>query len=371
MTLLKLPDAARAALATGKLTVADALELHKLTGNGGADAITDTVIGKAVTGIAEGYNAATVIRQAQAELRRARAEQATREQLDRDGIMVVTEQRRQRQGWPRVYGGDTARHAKGGCLAAYIASWSGEPEYVCINPASHPRSRENREARADAERRETERESRKAAKARDVACQQIAAGPLPTARDLTCLLAATVLTGSGGGYSEALRLAWRWLRDSGAVNLDQDQDHYAARTAVTAAGGDRAALLRYARAYCLALDELHVRSRGYGMPTWSERHTAHLARLTEQTGYEPTPVGGPPARPLAGLPGRRRHPGLPRVRLHPARRRRRRLRHPLGYRTRQARARVRLVLRPAPRRAGPGQPPQHRRRVRRERRRRR
>src|SRR5436305_882801 len=84
--------AVRDALAAGRLSVADALELHKLTGNGGADVITDTLIGEAVTQIAQGYPAAGVIRQAQAELRRARAAQATREKLERDGIMIVTEQ---------------------------------------------------------------------------------------------------------------------------------------------------------------------------------------------------------------------------------------------------------------------------------------
>ena len=48
--------------------------------------------------------------------------------------MVVTEQQRQRQGWPRLYGGDTAKHAKADRLAGCIASWSGEPDYVRINP---------------------------------------------------------------------------------------------------------------------------------------------------------------------------------------------------------------------------------------------
>ncbi len=31
-----------------------------------------------------------------------------------------------------------------------------------------------------------------------------------------------------------------------------------------------------------------MRSRGYGAPTWSGRHTAHLTRLTGEAGYEPT-----------------------------------------------------------------------------------
>jgi hypothetical protein len=78
--------------------------------------------------------------------------------------MIVTEQ--QRHGGP---GYSAARPPSG--LATCIASWSGEPEHVCVNPVSHPRSRANREARVGAERREPERDSRKAAKAPDVACQ--------------------------------------------------------------------------------------------------------------------------------------------------------------------------------------------------------
>jgi hypothetical protein len=45
----------------------------------------------------------------------------------------------------------------------------------------------------------------------------------------------SVITGTGGGYSEALRLAWRWLRDAGAVH--EPADHYAARDELTAARG--------------------------------------------------------------------------------------------------------------------------------------
>jgi ParB/RepB/Spo0J family partition protein len=214
LALLQLPEPARDGIAAGQLTVADGLELHKLYG-GGRDAAADTAIGQAVDSITRGYPAEPAVRQAQAGLRRARAEQETRDKLAAEGVQVVTEQQQRRLGWPRVYG-DTAPHAKAGCLAAAIG-YHGDAEYLCTNPAGHPGTTQNREARRDAERRETERESRRAAKARDAACQQIAAGPLPSARDLTQLLATTVLTGSGGGYSEALRLAWRWLRDSGAV----------------------------------------------------------------------------------------------------------------------------------------------------------
>jgi transposase len=44
-------------------------------------------------------------------------------------------------------------------------------------------------------------------------------------------------------------------------------------------------LLRYAHAYALAGDELRLRSRWV---TWGDQHTAHLARLTREAGYQPT-----------------------------------------------------------------------------------
>jgi ParB/RepB/Spo0J family partition protein len=288
MTLLKLPEAARGAVAAGTLPVDAALELHKLTGNGGADEVTDSAITQAVQELDRGYDPRAVIRTAQAEVRRAREAQAARAKLEADGTPVITEQQVQRAGYVRLYG-DTGPHAEAGCLAAYIGSYRGEPEYVCTKPASHPRTKVGREARADAERRETERESRKAAKARDEACQQLAAGPLPPARELVHEFA-TVLLG-GTGDSEAVRLAWRWLRDSGAVTTGQDVSNYYDRTRTVSQlndAGDRATLHRWAWAYCLAAEELRTRSRGYGTPAWTARHTAHVEHLQKATGYQPT-----------------------------------------------------------------------------------
>lgn len=288
MTLLKLPEAARGALATGTLPVDAALELHKLTGNGGTDEVTDHAITQAVKELDRGYDPRAVIRQAQAEVRRGREAQAARAKLEADGTPVITEQQASRSGCVRLYD-DTSAHAKAGCLAAYLSAYSGEPTYVCINPTSHPHSKVGREGRADAQRRETERESRKAAKARDEACQQLAAGPLPSARQLVHEFATVLIT--GGGDSEAIRLAWRWLRDSGAVTTDQDVSNYHDRTQTVSQlndAGDRTTLHRWAWAYCLAAEELRTRSRGYGTPAWTARHTAHVEHLQTAAGYQPT-----------------------------------------------------------------------------------
>jgi ParB family chromosome partitioning protein len=103
LALLQLPGYARDALAAGTITVADGLELHKLYGSG-RDATAETVISEAVDKIGQGYRLDRVIRQAKAGLDRARAEQATREQLERDGIKLVTDQQAARAGWRRIWG---------------------------------------------------------------------------------------------------------------------------------------------------------------------------------------------------------------------------------------------------------------------------
>jgi ParB/RepB/Spo0J family partition protein len=285
LALLRLPEVARDALAAGTLTAADAGELHKLTGNGGRDEVTEAVIIEAVEAIGQGYHPEIAVNQARSRLRAARQAEETRAQLERDGVEVVPEERVARRGWARLYGdADTGKHRKAGCLAAFISSYSGEASYVCTNPASHPASREGQQARLEEARRETERESRKATKARDAACQQLAAGRLPGRPDLLAECAAVMLSGQGG--HDALSLAYRWLRDSGAV--PKEMDPHQARRGLAGLGGDVATLKRYAFAYCLAVEELHARSRGYGMPAWSARHSAHVQRLTEDAGYQPT-----------------------------------------------------------------------------------
>src|SRR6266568_5019630 len=272
MALLQLPDSARDALAGGSLSVADALELHKLTGAGQA---AGEVISQAIREIRQGHHPANVLSMAKSQLGRAQAAEKSRATLERDGVDLVTEQRRERMGWPRVYG-DTSAHARAGCLAAMIG-WSGEPDYVCTNPAGHPEELPPH-ARREARAHEDEREGRKAAKARDVACTAIACGPLPPASDLAQLLTAALL-GAGGGHSESLRLACRWLAARGAV--PPGADHYQWRDQLTASG-DLRALQRYAYAYALADDELRVRSR---WASWGEHHAAHLARLAAAAGY--------------------------------------------------------------------------------------
>jgi ParB/RepB/Spo0J family partition protein len=286
LALLKLPETARDALAAGTITAADAGELHKLAGNGGADEVTDTVITEAVDAIQQGYHPEIAVNQARSRLRAARQAGETRARLERHGIEVVPEERVARRGWARLYGdAGTGGHQEAGCLAAFISSYSGEASYVCTNPASHPASKIGQDARLDEARREADREARKATKARDAACQQLAAGQRLTGPDLLQECALLLLAG-GGFYSDTVKLAYRWLRDSGTVPAEMDPA--AARRGLAGLGGDVTILKRYAFAYCLAVEELHARSRGYGMTAWSPRHSAHVAHLVQAAGYQPT-----------------------------------------------------------------------------------
>jgi len=283
LALLKLPAEARGAVAAGRMSAGDAVELGQLADVG--DPVAGQIIAEAVAAIERGETSRYVITAAKRDLERAQAERKTREHLAGRGIEVITGQQRDRMGWPRVTKTDTEAHATAGCLAAVIG-WSGEAEYACRNPAGHPETlspSQRREARAAAD----ERESRKAAKARDAACAAVVAGPVPAAREQVWRLADALL-GSGAGHTDSLRLAYRWAAAAGAVPAGLD--HYRARDQARAEG-DRAGLLRYAYAYALATDELRVRGtlgRYTGHEGWEDRHAGHLERLIA-SGYQPTP----------------------------------------------------------------------------------
>ena len=277
MSLLQLPDRARDALAVGKVSVETALELQKLTG-AGVD-VAQEAITEAVRELEQGQHPNYALSRARDQVKRAVAAEETRKDLAARGIEIITEQRRAKMSWPMVHG-DTTAHTEGGCLAAQI-SWSGSPEYVCMNPASHPEEippRSRREARAG----EDEREGKKAAKLRDIACAAIVGGPMPSARVLLQQITVAVL-GLGGGHAESMRMAARWLAECGAA--PKGADHYRLRDQMIAAG-DRGGLQRYAYAYALAGDEARVRSR---WNSWGAEHIAHFERLASASGYEPTP----------------------------------------------------------------------------------
>jgi predicted transcriptional regulator len=275
MSLLQLPDRARDALADGKVSVETALELHKLTGAG---EVAQEAIAEAVSDLEHGEHPTYALSNAQAKVRRAAAAAQTRAELEAKGVEIITEQRRAKMSWPMVYG-DTTAHAEGGCLAARV-SWSGSAEYVCMNAASRPAAispHVRREARAA----EDEREGKKAAKLRDIACASIVGGPMPPARVLLQQITVAVL-GLGGGHADSMRLAARWLAECGAAA--KGVDHYRLRDKMIAAG-DHGGLQRYAYAYALAGDEARVRSR---WNSWGTEHIAHFERLTAAAGYKPT-----------------------------------------------------------------------------------
>ena len=329
MSLLQLPDRARDALADGKVSVETALELHKLTG-AGVD-VAHEAIAEAVGELVQGQHPNYALSRARDRVKRAVAAEETRKDLEERGTEIITEQRRAKFNWPMIYG-DTTAHAEAGCLAAMISNWTGAAEYVCTNPASHPQeipAHSRHEARAA----EDEREGKKAARLRDIACAAIAGGPMPPARVLLQQITVAVL-GLGGGHADSMRMAARWLAECGAA--PKGADHYQLRDKMIAAG-DHGGLQRYAYAYALAGDEARVRSR---WNSWGAEHIAHFERLASAAGYEPTPWEQArlaeaqaclEATPDARLRG---------VRVH----RRRPVPSPLRPRQRPASTRVRLGL---------------------------
>jgi ParB/RepB/Spo0J family partition protein len=277
MSLLQLPDRARDALADGKVSVETALELHKLTGAG--TGVAQEAIAEAVGELVQGQHPNYALSRARDRVKRAVAAEETRKDLEAAGTEIITEQRRAKMNWPTIYG-DTTAHAEGGCLAAMVSS-SGDAQYVCTNPASHPEeipAHSRHEARAA----EDEREGKKAAKLRDIACAAIVGGPMPPARVLLQQITVAVL-GLGGGHADSMRMAARWLAECGAA--PKGADHYRLRDQMIAAD-DRGGLRRYAYAYALASDEARVRSR---WNSWGAEHIAHFERLAAAAGYEPTP----------------------------------------------------------------------------------
>jgi hypothetical protein len=277
MSLLQLPDRARDALADGKVSVETALELHKLSGAGAG--VAQEAIAEAVRDLEQGQHPADALSRARDQVKRATAAEETRKDLEERGIEIVTEQRRAKFSWPLVFG-DTAAHAEAGCLAALV-SWSGDAQYVCTNPAAHPQEI-SPHARREARAAEDEREGKKAAKLRDIACAAIAGGPMPPARVLLQQITVAVL-GLGGGHADSMRMAARWLAECGAAA--NGTDHYQLRDKMIAAD-DHGGLQRYAYAYALAGDEARVRSR---WNSWGAEHIAHFERLASAAGYEPTP----------------------------------------------------------------------------------
>jgi hypothetical protein len=188
-----------------------------------------------------------------------------------------------------------------------MIGYSGAAEYVCTNPAAHPDAvspHSRREARAA----EDEREGKKAAKARDIACAAIVAGPLPHVRVLLQQITAALL-GYGGGHADSMRMAASWLAEAGAAS--KGTDHYRLPDKMMT-DRDHGGLQRYAWAYALAGDEPRVPSMehlGHGA-----RRPLRAARLLCRVRADS--VGAGPAGRGEGLHRGDRDTRLPGLRVH-------------------------------------------------------
>lgn len=286
LALLRLPDVARAALAAGKITAGDATELARLSAWPGrvADALGHI-------GGNSWDTASAVVSRHLDQIHRAEAAAATKAKLEADGIKVVDPGQMGAYGYAKRVDPDRIEpHKAVGCLVGAAASYSGEPEYYCQDPASHEGTPDalpgwsgtfgaERDAR-DAERAAAEQERARAARARKKAAAALAVRPVPVARAAE-LLAAAVIHRSTDASS--LKSAVGWLREAGIGPADSGISMYAYASRVLADPGNDTAR-RLAVAMALAADEQHAAAAYH---EWGAREIAYLDQLISGTGYQP------------------------------------------------------------------------------------
>lgn len=285
MKLLKLPAALVEAVGIGELPVADALTLEGLPDHG------QMLAAWKAFGDPQNYRARTVA-DAVDEQRRLAEQAAIRQallaQAEAEGLEVVEP--------PVRFGADYWSHQlhnaqavkaarEKGTLVAAIPSWL-RPEttldyYSTIKPKRGTNRTEIEERTAVAERERT-----RAMKTRAQAGAALVTGQrMPTGQQLIDLLADAAINGSD---SDARKLAFGWLREAGMAGADQCQDSYAWIRALLAdlTPNPRTDRQRAAVALDLAGKEAHARM-GHSS-RWSARDAAHLQRLVDEVGYEPT-----------------------------------------------------------------------------------
>jgi len=284
LSLLRLPAEAVAAVESGRLPVAEAMELTRLHDH--PDRVAALLAGASrrlagrdpATGARVYQGLRYEVDRVLASIERERRAGQSRARVQAEGLELVDPAAR----WGyqdyrhRLRGQqDIARARNSGHLVAGVG-YAGDVEYYTTKPPPGERRRhaEHRQAAAD------KRERRAAAKAREAACQQLAAGT-PTQAQAVQILAGALL---GGAYEHAnpLRMAVGWLRAHGVGPAAGD--HYDYERAV-AGGGDPALRVRLACTLALAQAEQRARTT---WRDWDAHDAAHVQRLVDQAGYQPT-----------------------------------------------------------------------------------
>jgi ParB/RepB/Spo0J family partition protein len=288
LTLLKLPEPAIDALATGKITPADGAELARLASHPdqAVQALRDL-------GRNSWDTAGAVVTRHLHQIERTNRAAATKAQLEDEGIKVVDPGQLGPYGYSMRLGDgeDPAPHRDAGCLVGAAASHNGERELYCRDPASHEGTAAAVAAWAgsyaacstgkDAARAEEERQRAAAARAQKAAAAQLAARPVSAARAAELVSLALIARHVD---AQCLQTAAGWLREAGLGPADGD--HYAYAASVTASG-DLVAIRSLAHAMALAADERAAGSAGDYSTPWDGRQVAYLERLADEAGYQP------------------------------------------------------------------------------------
>lgn len=136
--------------------------------------------------------------------------------------------------------------------------------------------------RPPAQRRDGDDAERRAAShARSAACRRLVTKSPP--RDqVVSRLVNRIIDGDQQGHGAAATMACQWLRANGVGPTDLDGLEYLKHVSIT---DDAKLRTHFAYALDLALDEVRTsRSRD-----WDSRDAAHVHRLEQDAGYEPTP----------------------------------------------------------------------------------
>ena len=286
LALLRLPEQARGALASGKITPADAAVLGRLAGHPDRAAEAAEEISRGDRGDAE-----RVVSRHLAQLEYDKAAASVRAAMEAEGVKIVDPGTLGPFSYAKRLHDDAAAavHQEAGCLVGVARH--GARELYCRDPDAHEgtpaallawsRSFGRNRAAEDAERAERDRQRAAAARARKDAAARLAVRPVSAGRAAELVSLALIARHAD---AQCLETAVKWLRAGGIGPADGD--HYAYADQV-AASGDLVSIRRLAVAMALAGDERAAAGGGDFAGRWDTRQVAYLDRLIDEAGYEP------------------------------------------------------------------------------------
>ncbi|HEY3006041.1 MAG TPA: ParB/RepB/Spo0J family partition protein [Kribbellaceae bacterium] len=265
LNLLRMPQGAQDALAAGRITIADAGKLGTLSGDAQVDAWELVVFQR--------YGVDNAVYTIERRIADRKAIEKARRQADHEGVDLVDDPQKVfgRGYWDhRLYDKkDVEKARKAGTLRAAVT-----PRGLDYFTTDAPKKRRSQDDDQAARKR--------AAKARGAALAQMVAKP-PAAKQLGAELAAAIVHGRTG-HTDALNLVRKWLLNQ-FPQPDKKPGSYQ-----TEYDAWRDALLEadwpwIAWAMTIAATEIDAKSQ---WKVWGPREAAHVRRLVDAVGYEPT-----------------------------------------------------------------------------------